>query len=309
MRFQEAAALSSTADFLELAVAAGELVPGGQGWRTRQRQLVRSHLNAPRQELMGQSLAQVVLTERAEGWVNDRRSGTRRRVLAAVANRLLHPGPAPPPTAGEPPARFAWLLGHLQDGIDLTQRGNLNRAFVQAAADRFGWDFSRPPRSEEDLYDLHQLRRLAQRLRLARRSGRKLVLTSQGRRLLTHRDELWRVTAGGVLAGSDFTVFAGELLLALVLDTASLHDDEVRAIVGEAATEEGFRLARTGTPPSGREVSWALAETTNLLRALGLLSVGAGWHDRRIGLTESGKATALEALRARATGPRSRAGR
>ena len=39
-------------------------------------------------------------------------------------------------------------------------------------------------------------------------------------------------------------------------------------------------------------------------RLLGLLAVGAGWSDRGYGLTGTGQATALEALRARATGPR-----
>jgi hypothetical protein len=33
-------------------------------------------------------------------------------------------------------------------------------------------------------------------------------------------------------------------------------------------------------------------------------TVGAGWSDRSYGLTGTGQATALEALRARATGPR-----
>jgi hypothetical protein len=37
-----------------------------------------------------ESLAQVIRTERAETWVNLRRSETRRRILAPVANRLLH---------------------------------------------------------------------------------------------------------------------------------------------------------------------------------------------------------------------------
>ena len=45
-------------------------------------------------------------------------------------------------------------------------------------------------------------------------------------------------------------------------------------------------------------------QTSNLCRALGLLASGSDWSDRSYGLTGTGKATALEALRARATGPR-----
>jgi hypothetical protein len=62
--------------------------------------------------------------------------------------------------------------------------------------------------------------------------------------------------------------------------------------------------SRTGDPPDEHEISWAIDETSNLCRVLGLLAVGADWSDRSYGLTDTGKATALEALRARATGPR-----
>ncbi|HEY9350765.1 MAG TPA: hypothetical protein VIP75_08725, partial [Acidothermales bacterium] len=79
-----------------------------------------------------------------------------------------------------PPLR--WFLGELVDRQPLTHTGNLGRAVVQNAAGRFGWwDFDKPPRSEDELYDLHQVRLLAQRLGLARRSGRRLVLTQKGR--------------------------------------------------------------------------------------------------------------------------------
>jgi hypothetical protein len=77
-----------------------------------------------------------------------------------------------------------WLLEHLAGGLALTQNGNLNRAFVRSVAPRFGWHFNTPPRGEADVGDLSELRRLAQRLRLARRSGSTLRLTPKGRTLL-----------------------------------------------------------------------------------------------------------------------------
>lgn len=79
---------------------------------------------------------------------------------------------------------------------------------------------------------------------------------------------------------------------------------QIEAAVGLAAAEEGFRDSRTGEPPDEHEISWAIHETSNLCRALGLLASGSDWSDRSYGLTGTGKATALEALRARATGPR-----
>ncbi|HTP16396.1 MAG TPA: hypothetical protein VMK13_11230 [Streptosporangiaceae bacterium] len=304
MGLQEASAMSSAADFLELAVAGGDLVPGARGWKTRQQELVRTHLNTPREELVGQTLAQLILTERAETWVNLRRSEVRRGILAAIANRLLHPPELPADAAADPLPPLRWLLEQVAGGIALTETGNLNQKFVQAAADRFRWDFPRPPRTEDDLFDLHQLRHLLQRLGLARRSGRRLVLTAKGRRLAADSDQLWRAAARGLLNGNDFSVFAGELFLALLLDTDSMPYDKIKAVVGRAAGEEGFRERRTGEPPKDSEVDWAIHDTINLCRALEVLSVGAGWTDRSYGLTETGKATALEALRARATGPR-----
>jgi hypothetical protein len=44
MGWQEASAWSSTAEFLEVAVVAGDLVPGRRGWKTRQQEFVRAHL-------------------------------------------------------------------------------------------------------------------------------------------------------------------------------------------------------------------------------------------------------------------------
>jgi hypothetical protein len=90
----------------------------------------------------------------------------------------------------------------------------------------------------------------------------------------------------------------------MLLDAHSRPFDEILATVWKAAGEEGFRENRTGEPPSEDDVSWAIHDTGNLCRALGLLTAGTDGRHRSYGLTETGKATALEALRARATGPR-----
>ena len=304
MGLEEASAWSSTGEFLEVAVAGGDLVPGRRGWKTRQQELTRAHLDTPQPDLLGQTLAQVILTERAETWVGRRRSETRRRIIAPVANRLLHPAELPAATSADPLPRLCWLLDQLDSGIALTQTGNLSRAFVQQNAERFGWDFARPPRTEDELYDLHQLRHLAQDLGLARRSGCLLTLTAKGRHLLADPVGLWRAVAAGLLGDNDFEAFAGELFLALLLDPDEVAGSQINAAVGLAAAEEGFRDSRTGEPPDEHAVSWAVHATSNLCRALGLLAVGSDWSDRGYGLTDTGRAAALEALRARATGPR-----
>src|SRR5262249_60108628 len=97
--------------------------------------------------------------------------------------------------------------------------GTRSQKSGQRPAGGFGWTSARPPRTEDELYDLHQLRQLAQRLRLARRAGRMLTLTATGRRLAADPQRLWRTTAAGLLDGKDFIVFIGELGLALLLGT------------------------------------------------------------------------------------------
>jgi hypothetical protein len=304
MGVQEAAAWSSSADFLEVAVASGAVIPGARGWKIRQQELVRAHLTTARLDLLGRTYAHAIVTERTDTWVSSRRSEGRRRIVAAIANRLLHPAQLPARTA-EPLPRLQWLLDELADGVGLTVRGNLSRSFVQHSAGRFGWDLDRLPRSEDELFDLSQLRQLTEDLGLARREDRTLFLTTKGQRLAADAEALWRFVAASLLDGEDaFSVFAGELFIALLLDVDSLPLDTIAGRVRRAANEAGFRDLSTGKPPSEDHVTWALCQTINPCRALGLLSVGTDWNDDSYGLTATGKATALEALRARATGPR-----
>jgi hypothetical protein len=242
----------------------------------------------------------MIVSERAETWVSRWRSPTWQRIAGAVANRLLHPAEA----AADPLPRWRWLLGQLEEGIPLTQAGNLSRAFVQQNAARFGWDLSRPPATETELYDLHQLRCLAGELAIARRSGRALTLTGKGRRMLADPGQLWRATAAALAGGNTFTMFAGELFLAMLAGAGPLPAGQITATVAEAAAEEGFRDSRTSEPPGDHDIGWAISRTGNLCRALGLLAPGSDWPDRRYELTPAGTATALQALRAHATGPR-----
>jgi hypothetical protein len=44
------------------AVVGGDLVPRARGWKTRQQELVQAHMDAPRAELVGQSIAAMILS-------------------------------------------------------------------------------------------------------------------------------------------------------------------------------------------------------------------------------------------------------
>ncbi len=302
---EESTAISSTAEFLELAVAGGDLVPRSRGWKQRQQDAVRAHLTTARIELAGRTLLDAIRDERLETWLTLRRSPTRRRLLEQVVETVRSPATLPD-GVDDPVPPLRWLLGELVDGQALTQTGNLGRAFVQDAAGRFGWwDFRTPPRTEDELYDLHQVRHLAQRLGLARRSGRKLLLTPKGRATLDDADRLWRQAARRLLPDDDFAAALGEVTLALLAVGEDTPATEIDALLAEVVGEVGWRSSSTGLLPDARDVSWAWRQTTNLLRALNLLSTGGDWQDRQYGLTPTGRALALEALHHRATGPRS----
>lgn len=304
MGMTESDALSSTAELLELAVATGELVPGARGWKQRQEELVRAHLTTPRIELGGRTWLDGIAAERLETWLESRRSPTRRQVLEALVDDMRAPVTLPDDVDDAvPPLR--WFLRELVDGQPLTQTGNLGRAFVQDAAGRFGWwDFDKPPRSEDELFDLHQVRHLAQRIGLVRRSGRRLVLTPKGRATLGDDDQLWRVTARALLPEHEFAAALGEITLAALAKRDSTPAGELDGLLALIVREVGWRATDTGAPPTEHDISWAWRQTTNVLRALTLLATGGGWQDRSYGLTPAGRAVALECLHHRATGPR-----
>jgi hypothetical protein len=306
MGMTESDALSSTAELLELAVAGGELVPGTRGWKQRQEELVRAHLTTARIELGGRSWLDGIHAERLETWLKGRQSPTRRQVLNVVLDEVRSPVTLPD-GVDDAVLPLRWFLGELVDGQALTQTGNLSRAFVQDAAGRFGrWDFDKPPRSEDELYDLHQVRHLTQRLGLARRSGRRLVLTPKGRAALGDDDQLWRLAARGLLLDHEFAAALGEITLAVLASRDSTSASELDALLALIVREVGWRATDTGAPPTEHDIrsGWHLA--TNLLRALSLLSTGGGWQDRSYELTPAGRAVALECLHHRATGPRAR---
>lgn len=243
---------------------------------------------------------------RIVAWAAARRSPARREAIAAITSRLLLPPLLPEHGADGPLPLWQWLLDQLGEGIPLTQTGNLNRAFVQANAERFGWDFThRRPYTEQDVTDLHELRTLATGLGLVRQAGRKLALTAEGRRLAADPAALWQATARALVSeGDDFEAYTGEVFLALLLHRETLSRDEIAGLIVRAAAEEGFRGIHDGNPPDEDDTMWTAHRTINRFHALGLLA--GKWTDRSYRFTAVGTATALETLRARAGLPAGR---
>jgi hypothetical protein len=304
MGIEESRALSSSAEFLELAVASGTLVPGERGWRARQVELTRAHLTTPRIELAGNTYLDVVRSERFASWLRGRSSPTRLTILEPIVD-LLRAHAQLPGDIDDPVPPLHWFLEQLVDGQTLTQTGYLNRPFVQEAATRFGWwdaELHGLPRSEADLFDLSQTRALAQQAGLIRRSGKKLVLTARGRTALRDPTVLWKTTAQALVPSHPFDRATGETALAVLVAAESVSKEELRALVAAVVGEEGWRVQHSGEPADDRSIGWSTYQTLNLCRALNLLAVGGHWNDRRYGLSTIGHATAIEALRHSATG-------
>jgi hypothetical protein len=304
MGMREAGAFWSTAAALELAIAGGELRPGSRGWRAAQQSIARRHLAAARPELEGRTWLDVVLGERVEEWARSR--GQARRALVEPLSARLRGGPVAVPTgAAEPVAPLRWLLARAGEGIALTQKGNLARPMVVEAVERFGWQpLPNPPRGEDDVFELWVLRDLARDLGAVRRSGRRLVATRVGRSLAGDAEALWRAVAGRLGGGDDFGAIVTELVLALLLDVGEIVEAELVERVHAAVVGEGWHDRVTGRPPNPEAMRRQLAEPLRLLGVLGLSREGGDWRARTVALTGVGRATALEALRARATGPR-----
>lgn len=300
---REAEAYAQLSQLLEMAVAAGELEPGGRAWKRRRRELVSARLDMPQAALGGTTLRRAIQAERLEHWVNARRGPTGRKILAGILERLQALPPAP---GGEDMfPRLRWLLEQLAEGVPLTQSGNLGQKFVQGAAARFGWIMRGLPRGEDELFDLRLTREFAQRARLARKQGRKMVLTKHGEKVLADPAALRHAVAARLVPDQVFDALTGELALALLLDGTELTRDELIAPIRQVAAEAGFRNRATGAPPDDRDVSWSLNETLRLCGVLDLLAVGGDWDENSYRLNDAGRAIAAEALQQRAQVPRS----
>jgi hypothetical protein len=216
----------------------------------------------------------------------DRRLGAK-----PLAARLADPIPLPA-AADHALDPLGWLLDAAAAGLPLTQKGNLARAVVIEAVNRFDWHpLPNPPRGEDDVFELWALRELARDLGAVRRSGRRLLATRTGRTLTADRVALWRA-------------IVTEVALAVLLDGQPHAQATLIERVGAAAAGEGWHDRATGQPPDPEAVR---AQWYGLLRTLKVLSLaeeGGDWRARTVTLTPVGQATALRALHTRATGAR-----
>ncbi len=305
----ECEAMEAVERALEAAIVAGELVPGGRGWKAQAAAIAERTLRAAVEAVPGQSWLTLVTTERVGSWLRTNEP-TVQRLRQGVANRLLSPID-PPADVGPVVEPMRWLLTHAADGITLTQSGYLAKALVLEAVDRFDWwEWDKPPRSEADVFQLELLREAARSLGLVRRRGRTLSATAKGKASLDDPAGLWRLLVGTLGGDDEYDQLVGELVAMSLLESPA-HDDALASMVRPVLDGLGWRA--DGQPLQHRQVVWAVWERIHWWRTIGVAEHHASRWDRETRrqvepattvLTAAGEATALAYLRLRATRPR-----
>jgi hypothetical protein len=309
MASQELSAYERVAATLELALAAGELKPGGRGWRLTQSRLTKQQLTMPRMD--GPPLLDRIHAERIDTWAEA--GGHARRSLTAGMTALITAEPGVPDDVVNRVSPIQWLLelaagrGLEAAGVPLTVTGNLARRVVQEAAERFGWrdPGDRPPRSEQDLWRATELRTQLQRGGVLRRTGRKLVLANRGRMMLDNPAEQWSVAMRQLVDGDDFEGAVQEVALMLLLLAGGMV--EMRSLieeVTEVVAGAGWRDTGNGDPPDEAEVGRSVWRIVRRCQLWSMVDQAEGPNGTvRIRLSDAGKQGGYAALRYRALRP------
>ncbi|WP_028057676.1 hypothetical protein [Candidatus Solirubrobacter pratensis] len=288
MGLEEAQVRDDVASALEVALEDGALRPGTPGFRRRQEAVVAAALAAD-------GRLDSIHAERLQRW------RSRRPILERVADEIA--APAPPvddDAAASALAPAIWLLERAGDGLALTQTGALSRALVREAVERWPdwWDAELfgPPNQEAEILPLLHLHHLLRRMRLLRRTGRRVVATSRAGKLTPAA--LLEACATALLAGDTFDASVGELTAALLLAGEPVEIERLAEQIHPVILAEGWHAgaARPSIHQTGAAIGQALARA----EPLGIVT-GQRWKDRR--LTEVGRSALHTGLRARALGP------
>lgn len=333
MGLTETVAYHTASYALERAIEDGRLTPGGHGWRGHAVRITTAALGRGHSERPALSVAGAVRQERRDHWLADvQRRGLvltedlADAVTAPSVDDLPDDVVTPPLWGGGGPPRLittrsdvvalegvaasleplVWFLGEIGDGITLTQTGNLPRALVLAADERYDW-FDLEPRSRLrsmwDLNELVALNELVTELRWVTRTGQKLRLSVKGR---TMRDDplgLARAVFGYLFNQRDWHG-DGAVATATVLLGAyeTLTTDEVYDRILHYL---GTRWAREGAPLRERQ------DVFGASRRFDTLGAGFGWfaplprRDFRLHrpLNAVGRAACVTGLRHVVAGP------
>lgn len=293
----EAYAFRTVAGALELAIGAGELAPRRGPWREQQAAVTERVLLEPRAESGGRSLLEDVLRERIALWAAD--SGAeRQRILDPVADQLVHPTGSPD---GFPAP--AWLLSRAETGIGVDAEDDPPPDLVRDAVRELGWPEDRAGER------VGALLALLLDIGALRRTRRTVRTTARGRALRADPTALWGRVVEHLWGPDAFPNAVAELAFVLLLEDGPADEEELVRRT-HPAIQAGWRDDATGRPTAAQEVRLALirlaffAEPLGVLEPCGGLPGSGRWPNRRLALTTTGRAAALQALHLRATAPR-----
>jgi len=316
---RERAAYSACAAAVELAFAAGELVPGERGWRTRRIDLVNRWLTGPESvtqpagtgdgdyatdpQHAAETWLSQISAERIDAWARGR-AGERFRLARGLIPRLLEP----PVIPHDPLPTLRWLLDHADGGLRLTARHYIAPALVSEAVDTFGWrdKLVGALRTELDVFPLHTLRAMAQaEMGAVRRSRTSLVLTRTGRLMAADPAVRWHVGTAALVGPDDgpvpdFCAAVREGALLTMLTTGPASYDELTTVLTDMHLHEGW-------DSHGGLASAVRTELYNLRHRLWALHL-LGDQGSQLTLNDAGVSAALSALLARALRPRHHVG-
>ena len=313
MRTEEARARSAVEAALEEAIFLGEMTVGAKGWRYTQAQVCATVLDSDHPEIPGQSWRSAIVTERIEQWVSaaQGRSSQLAEARAQIANQLLHPVemPADADAAIRP---LVWLLDQWGDEQPLTQAGYLKPSFVQSLqADRPWTDalpLDRPVKTELDDPVLLCLREWLQRVGALRKYKATLRRTPLGREMTIDPAGAWQALTRNLAGSDDWGTFVAETGLLFLLGAEEpISDDSPTEFVRDCAIEMGWQSTIDGTTeaPSLQDVSWTFIDAGHVWDICRLTEYSGDWSNRRIALTEVGRAAVLSYLRHVAAGAKS----
>ena len=260
------------------AVGAGDLVPGAPRWQAKAAAITEAVLSRPLDLPPGQTLAGLVTTETHRDL--DRRCPPPHAPRVAISggerSAASHRNAVRPGRCGGADAlavgacRGAWW-----HGVDPEQLPRTTT--VVAAVERFGWwDWDKPPRSEADVHQLSTLRDAANRLRLLRRRGRRLHLTTRGVELLASPDRLWGQVASETEDGEDFTRAVTELV-GLRLLQGRVEQRKLVAEIAPILVAQGWSTG--GSPITVNHVSSAVYRPLRWWRLFNTIDeVDATWE-------------------------------
>ncbi|WP_169951192.1 hypothetical protein [Microbispora sp. H11081] len=309
MGLHENEAFLTTAVRLEMAMAAGEFAPGTRGWRAAAERVTAELLTSTR-AAGERSRLEDIHTERMELWASSH-GAARARLTKKIVPMILPPVAVPEDAEARlAPVRWLLTLAATDGGVPLTANHTLARAVVAEGCRRFDWlTLTGRPRSESDIPEAWTLRELVRQLGAVRRSKRSLVLTPEGKRLAgADTATLWPAVTAALIPSDPAECAAAEVVLMLHLSEAPTGYFDRCAAVADAMAGEGWHSPATGTPIASDAVGWLMGAIHRRLDLLGMMHRRRGPDDPGDRLTDTGRAAARAALRARALRPRTDAG-